>query len=363
MTSEKRIQANRANALKSTGPRTPEGKARSRCNGLKHGLTGKGIVLAGEDGPAVEERVNAWAAELRPEGEVEGWLVSHAAIASVRLDRCVRRESAEIAKAVDRAAAAWDEREDSRLCDLIREFSDETPGVAARMQRTVAGCDWLLRAWSLQAGEVHRAGYLDIPSLRFALRQLDVAKPPVETDLSDASMLWAAGLAAMPVIDLPAVEAYLGIKPAADAPVESREADARARLLPREQGREALLEGIAEVAARLAAHRAALWTDEEGPARAAALDRVRFDNSPEAPRMLRYESMASCELHRCFNQLIKVRKSGILDAPAADLPAQDEPNAVPAAGAPSALTRPPTLVDEAPVAPDAPAQDEPNAGS
>jgi len=366
MTSEKRIQANRRNAQRSTGPRTPEGKARSRCNGLKHGLTGAGIVLAGEDGPAVEERVDAWAAELRPDGQVEGWLVSRAAIASVRLDRCVRRESAVISRAVDKAAATWDERAESRQLELIREFSDEKPGAAPRMQRTVAGCDWLLRAWSLQAGEVRRAGFLDIPSLRFALRQIDVFKAPVETDQSDASKLWGAGLAAMPAMNLVTAEAYLGIKPAADAPVENRQAEARARLLPRDEGREALLACMAEEAARLAEHREALWATEEGPARAAALDRVRYDASPEAPRMMRYESMASCELHRCFNQLIKVRKSGVLDEPDEPEvfpPAQDEPNAAPAPGATSVLTRPSTRVGKPPVPPESPAQDEPNAGA
>jgi hypothetical protein len=37
--SARKLAANRANARRSTGPRTPEGKRRSRANALKHGLS------------------------------------------------------------------------------------------------------------------------------------------------------------------------------------------------------------------------------------------------------------------------------------------------------------------------------------
>jgi hypothetical protein len=41
---EKQIAANRRNALRSTGPRTPLGKARSRGNGIRHGLLSKAMA-------------------------------------------------------------------------------------------------------------------------------------------------------------------------------------------------------------------------------------------------------------------------------------------------------------------------------
>src|SRR4051794_40033313 len=49
MTSFRQIEANRANALKSTGPRTENGKRASRRNAVRHGLTAETVVVALED--------------------------------------------------------------------------------------------------------------------------------------------------------------------------------------------------------------------------------------------------------------------------------------------------------------------------
>jgi hypothetical protein len=49
MTSFRQFEANRRNALSSTGPRTEEGKRRSRQNAVRHGLTAETVVVALED--------------------------------------------------------------------------------------------------------------------------------------------------------------------------------------------------------------------------------------------------------------------------------------------------------------------------
>ena len=49
MTSFRQIEANRRNALRSTGPKTEDGKRRSRQNAVRHGLTSETVIVALED--------------------------------------------------------------------------------------------------------------------------------------------------------------------------------------------------------------------------------------------------------------------------------------------------------------------------
>ncbi len=49
MATEAQVQANRANAQKSTGPQTPEGKAIVSRNAITHGLLARAGVIPGEE--------------------------------------------------------------------------------------------------------------------------------------------------------------------------------------------------------------------------------------------------------------------------------------------------------------------------
>ena len=90
MTTEAQTEANRANAQKSTGPRTPEGKAKVAQNALKHGLLAKQAVVVGEDTDDFDLLRDQFRAELAPVGLTESRLVERIAGLSWRLQRAER---------------------------------------------------------------------------------------------------------------------------------------------------------------------------------------------------------------------------------------------------------------------------------
>lgn len=76
MASEKQTSANRRNAVKSTGPITPNGKLKSRRNALRHGLAAATIVPAMEDKQEFEQFEAAIRDDYQPISAVEYELVS-----------------------------------------------------------------------------------------------------------------------------------------------------------------------------------------------------------------------------------------------------------------------------------------------
>ena len=94
MSSLKQIAANRHNALKSTGPGTPEGKRRSRCNALRHGLTAETVIGVLEDASDYEAFEANVIADYNAESAVERELVLRLASVLWRLRRATGIETA-----------------------------------------------------------------------------------------------------------------------------------------------------------------------------------------------------------------------------------------------------------------------------
>jgi hypothetical protein len=184
-----RAEANRRNAQRSTGPRTAEGKARSRFNALKHGMTAESALLPGEDGEEFLDRQKELLDDLQPRNRLEEIMIERIARddwMSIRAERAaaarvalrLRHDATEQARQEKHEAIELGQR---LLChvtfpwpmslldgkgELGKVPLADIPGdphhparLLLNLESTIAGCDWLLDKW---AGLKER---LEIPGL------------------------------------------------------------------------------------------------------------------------------------------------------------------------------------------------------
>ncbi len=96
-TSQAKVEANKRNAAKSTGPRTEPGRTRSRMNAVTHGLTAEAVVApweVGEDFDAFRARLLD---ALAPVGGLDAMLAERVIVAAWRMRRAVEAEAATLA--------------------------------------------------------------------------------------------------------------------------------------------------------------------------------------------------------------------------------------------------------------------------
>ncbi len=290
--SEAQISANRRNSLRSTGPRTPEGKAASRANALKHGMTGEGIALPIEDAFEVGRRFAALQEELAPRTEMGRILVGRVATLSVRMERCVLQESAALSEKVGHAGAEFD---DKRLADvehLLAWIGSEPATFARRLRTTPEGIDRMARV----LGDLKEAlfdPYIDrwdwVHCERthsiMGVRRLDVPFSRLKS-LTDAL----------------ADGDFKGLRRDEVAGADPEAIRARAR-------RE-IAEIIDAELGRLAALRETLDVEAIERNRADAARRALFDPSREAILARRYEASAERGMYRALRELKEVEAAG-----------------------------------------------------
>src|SRR5215212_4174795 len=128
MTSDKQAKANRRNALKSTGPKTPEGKTVVRHNALRHGLLSRDVLLPGEDEDALRELGEHVWDELQPVGALESLLVNRIISSTWRLQRLGRVEAGIFAWELYGEMADLARKEaDTYTSDLMDDLLTEVP--------------------------------------------------------------------------------------------------------------------------------------------------------------------------------------------------------------------------------------------
>ena len=103
-TSSRKVEANRRNALKSTGPRTTNGKRRVARNAVRHGFFSKWLLVQHQDGKESQSEYDDFYADIRKHYQPVGWLealwAEKIAVWSWRLRRLIRCESGQIARAL-----------------------------------------------------------------------------------------------------------------------------------------------------------------------------------------------------------------------------------------------------------------------
>jgi hypothetical protein len=331
MISPKKLEANRRNARKSTGPRTPEGKARSRLNAVTHGMTGQTRILPGEDADEFDRRLACWTASLQPCNAFEAEMVRQAVESSWRLDRADRVWAGCLA---DRIATEPDDAAHVRsaaVLDLGRRLWADPPApeghatapspgpddpddparLVNQLESTADGCRWLLDRW---AG-LRRAlddGRAWSPAETIKATRL-LGKRPEDAD-DDPEVL--AILAACFTLDRKCPDPFA----APDGGAISRERRSRrewrlarrlgeAVPLNHDRARDVLREIIDDAEPPLASleqhHRA-----REAAQAAATAEMRRFDDSPEGDRLRRLQLRDTRALLRNVGRLRDARRRG-----------------------------------------------------
>ena len=93
MATLKQFEANRRNAQKSTGPKTPEGKAAVSMNALRHGLRARTVVLPGENREEFTQLCDDLEVEWHPQSRTEQFYVEQMAVSQWKL---IRMEVSEV---------------------------------------------------------------------------------------------------------------------------------------------------------------------------------------------------------------------------------------------------------------------------
>jgi hypothetical protein len=164
MTSWRQFEANRRNALKSTGPKSLEGKRISRRNALRHGLTAETVIDSLEDTEDYRGFEAAIISDYNAETAVERELVLRLASLLWRLRRIIAIETdlfqiqAEILRERRNELAPVVEETSDRTSDVIvRDESDRLSRSSSSLSaRELTYC--FLRLGNLDGGAFERLG-------------------------------------------------------------------------------------------------------------------------------------------------------------------------------------------------------------
>jgi hypothetical protein len=197
MATEAQILANRANAQKSTGPKSVPGKAASSRNSFKHGLAGSttAAFMTEEERALVELRKSDWRKSFDIQGSDEEWLFEVAMVESIRYDRGSDAHMAHCRDHGRKARLQWDEDRRREADGLSLKLARVPQAVARQLAATPQGAGLMIDLWRGLAAslEKHRTWTdpqrslaLDLLGIHPELRDAETPVDPMGGDVLEA---------------------------------------------------------------------------------------------------------------------------------------------------------------------------------
>jgi hypothetical protein len=349
MATAAQIEANRRNSQKSTGPRTEEGKNRSRLNALDHGCRTNLMVLPTEVFGEYENELKAWKLSFQPRNPAEEVLVERLVSLRWQQNRIDRAQTARLTQRIyhgeieeadrvqeqvielgqklfrdacgpvalhlpHKVSEAYEDGESFRISDYSVD-EDQPMRLVHRLQATGAGCQWMLDQWADLRALLERGVHWLAPDKLKAVRLL--GRHPIDAiDNADVARVYIASFTLASQEGNPFREI---LNELSDNEVPSYVSYLKQRqygaLAPKDvaAARQMLLEIVDRATARLREKAERFRQLAELDADSAA-DRLSWDDTAEGERLRRYELTCERTWLRMFDLLLKVRhKGGELD--------------------------------------------------
>jgi hypothetical protein len=170
MSSPKQIEANRLNAKKSTGPRTPAGKAKSKFNALKAGIDAGAEAIPGEDPDQLRLLAEHYYARFTP-GLPEEYALVDSLIANDWLLRRLRTIEGQVWKHGIAKAREWSSfKPATPLASALPSLEDSL----TRLQRRMDAAD---RAYHRALNQIRRLQQAALEPFESEPLPADPAKP------------------------------------------------------------------------------------------------------------------------------------------------------------------------------------------
>jgi hypothetical protein len=179
MTTAAQVEANRQNALNSTGPQSDDGKEQSRFNATTHGCTSRILTDELKFSAAFQERYQALMAEIQPETTERIVFLELAVMASIQTRTALESLDNEIDQQKEAAQNHWEETQRHKAKKLMAKLGRNPGVVSAELEGNRAGCQLMIEAWqtlkdvAADSGEWnddHVTTACDLLGIRSALR-------------------------------------------------------------------------------------------------------------------------------------------------------------------------------------------------